>query len=131
MIWPRRAPSGYLHAPLAVGRSGDDAQVGTERIGQRRHEWELGAHLARREQAPDAGRVAVDAPGKFGFGYAKVNPERVEIPDHYVGPGEFACGPLIRQAVLRVLHPAGPATLVQAHVEHLRVGHDLSWRSVA
>ncbi len=109
---------------------GHDTQLGTQRIGQRHDERELRPHLARGEQAPHAGGVAIDPPRQLGLGDAQVSPERVKLPDHRIGLGDFPRRPLIRRAVLRVLHPPLAAALMQAHVEHLR-GHGSSPQSVA
>jgi hypothetical protein len=59
-VRPRRTPR--------FGSQGNDAQLGAERVSQRRDEREFRPHLARGEQAPHAGGVAVDAPRQLGFG---------------------------------------------------------------
>ena len=54
------------HAPAPV-RSGGRHQLGAERIGQRHDKRELRPYLARGEQAPHAGGIAIDAPRQLGL----------------------------------------------------------------
>ena len=70
-----------MHRLLRFRGPGNDTQLGTQRIGQRHDERELWPYLARGEQAPHAGGVAIDPPRQLGLGYAQVDPERVKLPD--------------------------------------------------
>jgi hypothetical protein len=74
---PRRTPR--------FGGPRNDTQLGAECVSQRRDEREFQPHLARGEQAPHAGGIAVDAPRQLGFGYAQVGAKRVKLPDHRMG----------------------------------------------
>jgi hypothetical protein len=60
----------------------NDTDLGTQRSDER----EFGPCLARREQSPDARRIAVDPPRQLGFGDAKVSPERGKLADR--GPSQ-------------------------------------------
>src|SRR5258708_3788881 len=102
---------------------GDYAQFCTEGIGDRRDQGQLRAWLARSEQAADDRGVAVNATGQLSLGNSKITPQLVELPDQRVGLGDLPGGALIRRPVLRFPHPARPAPLLQAHIEHLVVSH--------
>src|SRR5579872_482523 len=106
---------------LGFRRPRDNPHLRAQRVSKRDDERELWPRLARGEQAPHAGGVAVNAPRQLRFGHAETDPQRVEFPDYRISLGNLTRSPLIGHAVLRVLHPLRPAALMQATVEHLGV----------
>jgi|SRR5271169_2040137 len=61
-------------SPPGFRTPGNDTQLSSQRISQRSDKRKLRPDLARGEQAPHTGGVAIDAPCQFGLGYTQVSP---------------------------------------------------------
>ncbi len=85
----------FRHGTPGLPSSGDYAQLGAEGVGQCRDERQFRTHLASGEQPSHARSVAVDTSRELGLGDAKIDPQRVQCPDHRVGLGDLAGSPLI------------------------------------